>query len=144
MIQSLSRIACFCIGTLFLGTVAALTYQFAGRYLIGYTIRPNCVEIVALNFLPIRRIAYANIARVREVRFQSLWDFADPRMFSRYLFAQRFGNRIFGPAVVIELKVGISRAVFITPDDVPAFVAAVAERLPAAPPAAEPATRQKT
>ena len=113
--------------------LAAVLYQFVGRYLIGYRVRPNCIEVIAFSVIPVWRIALGNIAGVREARFKSFRDFVNPRMFGRYLFALRLGNRVFGRRLLIELKGGVIRAVFISPDDPSEFVAALQHRLPAVP-----------
>lgn len=49
--------------------------------------------------------------------------------FSRAFTTLRFGNRIFGRAVVIERRAMFPRFVVVTPDDPDAFLAAIAEGL---------------
>lgn len=94
--------------------IVVLSAQYLDRYLYGYRLGDEGIEIVLFKVIPIKRIRYDRITGVRSISSARMWLDLD------YLFVVRFGNRVWGPAVLIFRRRGLP--IVITPDNVDEFV----------------------
>ncbi|MGO9134505.1 MAG: hypothetical protein ACLP8A_10730 [Methylovirgula sp.] len=108
-----------------LGTAAVIAvfilWSVVGlRLLYDYRINGEAIEVRLFHRLPICRVPIADISEVSKTSWRQL---------GMDTVALRFGNRVFGPCVLIQKSKGKFRRVVITPADADAFIDAVkAER----------------
>ncbi|HTU25402.1 MAG TPA: hypothetical protein VMF30_08400 [Pirellulales bacterium] len=89
--------------------------HFAYRWAYSYRIHADCIAIVAFGKWTLVHFSFANMKDVYELPWAKT-------MGARYLFALRFGNRLYGRNVCIERKRGFFRNILITPDEVGEFI----------------------
>ncbi len=99
------------------GAVALFSLMvYSLRFLYGYRVKGDYVEIVMLGAVPIIRVSIASIRSVREVS----WTRAGIAGMTL-----RFGNRLFSSCVMIERNSGIFRKIVVTPTDPSQFIALI-------------------
>jgi hypothetical protein len=104
------------IGGILVVVLAGLAFgQYGLRYVYGYRIANGRVEIVLFRIVPIRWVSLKNIKEVRAIGSND-WGALGP------WDAERWGNRIVGPMVLIERREGISKKLLITPDNPDEFI----------------------
>ena len=86
------------------------------RLLYDYRINDETIEVRLFHLLPICRVPIADISDVSKTSWRQL---------GMDTVALRFGNRVFGPCVLIQKNKGRFRRVVITPADADAFIDAV-------------------
>jgi hypothetical protein len=100
--------------------IVVLSAQYLDRYLYGYRLSDGSIEIVLFNVVPINRIRYDRITGIRSISSGRMWLDLD-------LFVVRFGNRVWGPGVLIFRKRWLP--IVITPDNAEELVREVRERV---------------
>ncbi len=103
-------------------------WYLASPFSHDYRLTDSSIEIVLFRQIPVRRISMRDIAEVRVVSWKETTPFSQP--LSMY-FAERWGNRLWGPMVLIRKKKGLSRRLIITPKDPQAFIRLIEERMKA-------------
>ena len=101
--------------------IVVLSAQYLDRYIYGYRLSDESIQIVLLNVVPINRIRYDRITGIRRVSSREMWLDLD------YLFVVRFGNRVWGPAVLIFRRRWLP--IVITPDNAEEFVRELRQRV---------------
>jgi hypothetical protein len=97
-----------------LGAVVVLCAMvFSLRFIYDYRVKNHSIEIVLLRAVPIYRIPVDKIESIQETPWSSLGVGGT---------TLRFGNRIFGPCVLVRRRNGLFRRIVITPADADKFV----------------------
>ena len=112
----------FSIGLVFL-------YQFAGKYVYNYRFKNKSVQLVLFKIIPIRKILFKNIIEIRKGSFSSLWDeFSPLKNPILFFISEQWSNRFWGDRVVIHKK-GVTKFVFLTPDNADEFIREAQEQM---------------
>jgi hypothetical protein len=112
----------------FLTLLVGSFFQFLYRYIASYRLTETSIQFVMFRVVPVMRIRYADIAEIREVSWRQIL-IVQLRELLRLRFPLGLGNRVIGRAVQVQKRRGVFRAIFITPDDVPAFLQQVRQHL---------------
>ena len=98
--------------------IFVLCGQFVGQLFYTYRVRPDGIVILLFRLIPVWRFALTRIISIRVVRGREKWRILNP------FTTLRLGNRLFGPAVLVEVTRGFTglRAILLTPDDADSFV----------------------
>jgi hypothetical protein len=87
------------------------------RFLYGYRVENNAVEIVLLHVLPVYRVPIDEIELIKKASWSELGLGGS---------TLRLGNRLAGQCVLIQKRDGWFRRIVITPDDADGFIRQVA------------------
>jgi hypothetical protein len=100
---------------------SAAVYQLYGRYFVTYRFTETAAVVSLFGLVPVLRIPYQSIREAYRVPYR--------RTFTFGFRSFRAGNRIFGDVVVITMKQGFIKEIFLTPDHASTFIREIASRL---------------
>lgn len=89
----------------------------------GYRLTETHLEVTLFRRIPVRRVAYAEIMYARRASWSEV-------LSADVLIAERLGNSIFGPMIVIRRKQGMLKSLIITPADPDGFMKALRAKIP--------------
>lgn len=102
------------VGVLFVACTLA-AFQLLGRYIYGYSLRGDRIDIRVFRFVRVGSISLRGIDAIREVTVSEALESG--------MATLRLGNRIFGRGLELRRNSGMFRTILITPDDPDAILA---------------------
>ena len=93
--------------------------------LYDYRVTVSELQVMLLGRWPCRRLSLKDVIEIRKVRFAETVPFRSPAVF----FAERWGNRLFKPTILIRRNRGITKMWFVTPKEPDTFIIDIKNKL---------------